>query len=84
MYLYPERANCKYCLERRDCYTSSRYAGGNYRRPGRWYQSRICFDCASHLAAIVTPGHTSVYGWDALSLRFLVAALYTPRFERIT
>lgn len=78
MYLYADRAYCKSCGLRRDCYTASRYAGGNYRRAGRWYQSRICFECAVHHAVTATPGHSTSAGWSVSSLRYLLTALYTP------
>lgn len=79
---FSDRAYCKACGLRKDCYTSSRYAGGNYRVAGRWYQSRICFDCAVDYAASVSPGHSSIHGWSASSLVYLVRNLYTPRLPR--
>lgn len=31
--------------------SASRFGGGNYRRPGRWYDSTICMECIVGLVA---------------------------------
>lgn len=60
-------------------FPASRFGGGTYRRPGRYYASSICEECASRLLASVTPGHTKVSRWGIHSLKHALAAAERQR-----
>jgi hypothetical protein len=81
---YTERATCKRCERRRDCYVVGRRAGGSYNRANRLYRSRICAECALSLLAYILPypSNLTVSGWNVSGLRALVSHLYTPQKEK--
>lgn len=62
---YPGR--CRACEKRRDVFSTTRLAGGTYRRPPRWYNSSICGPCATGFIAKGAPS-SSVTGADKFSL----------------
>ena len=66
---------CRNCLRRRETFTASRFGGGNYRRPGRFYSSQLCLECAEGLLARIQPGHLTVSRWSNTSILQTVTAL---------
>lgn len=70
------RRKCKHCEERKEITSVvPRYAGGNYRRAGRFYNSAICFDCAKGLVKRATPGARTVSQWDIIGLQYAIAKM---------
>ena len=62
---------CRNCGKRREVRSARRFGGGNYRRPGRYYSSSICQECAHDLLTNYPPnrGQSTISRWDVLSLR---------------
>jgi hypothetical protein len=63
------KGKCNECGKHREVRTASHFGGGSYKRPGRWYRSSICEECALRLIASLTPGHSSVSRWGIVTLR---------------
>lgn len=63
------KRECRHCDRIRPTRTAQRFGGGNYRRPGRWYNSAICQECAGRLLRAATPGTTKTDRWSISSLK---------------
>ncbi|BDZ52321.1 hypothetical protein GCM10025867_45620 (plasmid) [Frondihabitans sucicola] len=68
------RGKCNRCELRKDVLLASHFGGGSFRRPGRFYRSSICEDCAIELKSMTTEGdgrHT-ISQWGIGSLETVI------------
>lgn len=70
---------CELSVPEEELHYASRFGGGNYRRPGRYYDSSICSECVLGLAARAfnSQGHSNVGGmhWSRHSIQRAARAL---------